>query len=244
LHNETFGKNNHQLAEIIRNENPDIVIMTGDMYSHKAPNLNEFIRFCENICKDFPLYYVNGNHELSDVEHTVFDSMTDKLHAAGAVCVDNKKISISRTGCSIDIAGLCYGAQFYRGVRKIGKNYVRVTPEIIKAHLGEKSERFTVLLAHNPLDFKAQAVWGADVSFGGHVHGGVVRIPLPKFLRKRFSRVGLFSPERRFFPPYQAGLYRAKTADGVTHHLIVSRGLGRFRINNRPDVVSCTLECK
>ncbi|MDR0946332.1 MAG: metallophosphoesterase [Ruminococcus sp.] len=243
LHNQTFGKNNRLITDLINAENPDLVIMTGDMFSHSTPHLSDFVGMIENITKKYPLYYVNGNHELSDTNTTVFNMIAHEAARLGAVCVDNKRVTVKRRNESIEIAGLCYGAEYYKGVRKIGRNYKKVTPGVITSFLGQKTDRFTILLAHNPLDFDAQAVWGADVSFGGHIHGGVVRIPVPRRFKSIIGRPGLLSPERRLFPKYQAGHYTKRTHDGVVHHLIVSRGLGRFRINNRSDLVCCVLSC-
>ena len=90
-------------------------------------------------------------------------------------------------------------------------------------------DEFTVLLAHNPLDFDVHAEWGADVSFGGHIHGGFVRLPVVK---------GLVSPERKLFPKYKEGVYKIGDSS-----LVVSRGLGNIRINNPPEIVSVTLNC-
>ena len=95
-------------------------------------------------------------------------------------------------------------------------------------YLGVKQpDEYTVLLAHNPLDFDVHAEWGADLSLGGHVHGGLVRLPFVQ---------GIFSPERRLMPKYKEGVYRVGDS-----FLIASRGLGRFRVHNPPEIVSVTL---
>lgn len=67
---------------------------------------------------------------------------------------------------------------------------------------------------------------GADLVLSGHVHGGIIRIPF---------KGGLLSPERVFFPEYDAGLFELDDSK-----MIVNRGLGysviNIRILNRPDV--------
>ena len=84
------------------------------------------------------------------------------------------------------------------------------------------------LLAHDPLPFKAYAGWGADVTFSGHIHGGVIRLP---FIG------GLLSPERKFFPKYSKGLYHIGRSK-----LVVSAGLGKFRLNNPSQLLLITLK--
>ena len=57
----------------------------------------------------------------------------------------------------------------------------------------------------------------------GHVHGGAIRLP---FIG------GVLSPERTLFPKYSAGVYQIGKMK-----MIVSRGLGRLRLLNRPEIV-------
>ena len=68
--------------------------------------------------------------------------------------------------------------------------------------------------------------------FSGHVHGGMVRLPIVG---------GLISPNRTLFPKYDAGLYEYNESN-----LVVSRGLSRgvagVRLFNQPELVVVTLK--
>ena len=79
-----------------------------------------------------------------------------------------------------------------------------------------------LLLAHNPFFGEAYSQWGADYTFSGHVHGGIIRL----------FGVGLLSPERKFFPKKTKGVY-----DYGGKKLLVSAGLGKFRLFNPPEIV-------
>ena len=79
-----------------------------------------------------------------------------------------------------------------------------------------------MLLAHSPLGFAAYAEWGADVVLSGHIHGGIVRI----------RETGLLSPERKFLPRYTKGIFKENGCS-----MIVSAGIGKFRVNNPPEVI-------
>lgn len=231
LHNKVFGRDNSLLYRAIDAERPDIVVMTGDMISHSCPNVDVFLRFCKRLAKKYPLYYVNGNHENSDMTADEFDYTAKKLREFGAVCIDNTCSEITIQDQTIAICGLCYTAEYYRGVREYKRNWKHFRPEDMKKFLdGIPENKFCILLAHNPLDFDVYAKWGADISFGGHVHGGFIRLPIVK---------GVFSPERTLFPKYKEGVY---TRYGKT--LVVSRGLGRIRFFNPPEIVSVTLRSK
>jgi predicted MPP superfamily phosphohydrolase len=91
--------------------------------------------------------------------------------------------------------------------------------------------RYGILLTHNPLCFPVYARWGADLTLSGHVHGGMIRLPILG---------GLLSPEREFFPKYSAGIYGEDDKK-----LLVSRGLGSgvfgARIFNIPEIPVITL---
>ncbi|MCH5348597.1 MAG: metallophosphoesterase, partial [Oscillospiraceae bacterium] len=56
LHNKVFGKNNAPLLKLIAKEKPDIIAMTGDMISHKAPNADKFFELVRQLSKLAPVY--------------------------------------------------------------------------------------------------------------------------------------------------------------------------------------------
>lgn len=228
LHNKVFGGDNSPLLKPIAAEKPDVIVMTGDMISHGAPNTDKFLELVKHMTEIAPVYYVNGNHELSDLDGGEFLRIADILAGYGAVCLDNDFADISRGESEIRICGLCYTAEYYRGVREYKRGWKAFMLTDMIDFLGIKQpDMYTVLLAHNPLDFDVHAEWGADLSLGGHVHGGLVRLP---FVR------GIFSPERRLLPKYKEGVYRIGNS-----FLIASRGLGRFRVHNPPEIVSVTI---
>lgn len=231
LHNKVFGKDNAPLFDPIAAEKPDIIVMTGDMISHGAQNTDKFLRLVRRMTELCPVYYVNGNHELSDLDGDAFVYVAEAMAAYGAVCLDNTYAELTRGTDTIRLCGLCYSAEYYRGVREYKRGWKAFMLTDMIDFLGVKQPgEYTILLAHNPLDFDVHAEWGADLSLGGHVHGGLIRLPLVK---------GIFSPERRLMPKYKEGVYRSGNS-----FLIASRGLGRFRVHNPPEIVSVTLYCK
>ena len=70
----------------------------------------------------------------------------------------------------------------------------------LKRLLGKPSAgEYNILIAHNPDYFPAYAEWGADLVLSGHVHGGIMRLPLLG---------GVLSPALRLFPKYDGGLFQ------------------------------------
>ena len=77
-------------------------------------------------------------------------------------------------------------------------------------------DSFHILLAHNPDYFPRYAEWGADLVLSGHVHGGIMKLPLLG---------GVISPSLRLFPKYDGGLFEERNS-----RMILGRGLGSHTI--------------
>ena len=71
-------------------------------------------------------------------------------------------------------------------------------------------------MAHNPDYFEEYAAWGADLVLSGHVHGGMMRLPILG---------GVVSPAFKLFPKYDGGLFQQGKST-----MILSRGLGMHTI--------------
>ena len=105
--------------------------------------------------------------------------------------------------------------------------------EYLEELLADKDEEsYGVLLAHNPDYFEQYAGWGADLVLSGHVHGGIVRVP--------FWNKGVLSPNIRFFPRYDGGMFKKEKST-----MILSCGLGMhtipFRLFNPGELVCVEL---
>lgn len=219
LHNKSFGKKQQYLVNQIKEENPNIIIITGDLIDSRRYNEYIAIQFVEEAVKVAPVYYVTGNHELRSGKFKVLEK---KLIETGVRVLRNSWEKIDINGQGIVIAGV---DDPYTGIRY-------VEPVVIKEYLRETTKdldknSFKILLSHRPEKINAYAEFGFDLVFSGHAHGGQVRIP---FLG------GLIVPNQGFFPKYTSGLHKIK--DTI---MIISRGLGNSivpqRIFNRPEII-------
>lgn len=229
LHSKNFGNDNQKLIDIIDNESPDIIVMTGDMVTANEKSFTIFYNLVKRLVKKYKVYYIYGNHE-GELSLKLRNEITAFLKENGVVILDNDCISIEKNNEKINLYGLCYTQKYYS--YKSGKKH-RVTENYIKDKLGAiDKNNYNILLTHNPLFFDAYSSYGFDLILSGHIHGGLVRLP---FIG------GILSPERKFFPQYSAGVYQNGDSK-----LVVSRGLSRgtkgFRFLNRPDIVSITLK--
>jgi len=228
FHCKKFGNNNKVLIDKIIALNPDIILFTGDMVSREDRSFEPFYRLSAALAKRFPVYYTVGNHEL-DVSDNELKEMFEILREMGVKILNNESTIITKSNDYIELYGMWYNLRYYKDENGSYRHPEKFDIDEMKRLLGNApSKHFSVLMAHNPLDFKVYAKWGADLTFSGHIHGGVIRLPVLG---------GLFSPGRRFLPKYYAGEYSIHD-----NKLIVSRGIGGPRILNRPSLVLVTLK--
>ncbi|MCR4616591.1 MAG: metallophosphoesterase [Lachnospiraceae bacterium] len=233
LHNKRFGKDNEKLINAIDVLSPDIILIAGDMINgHPHENIEGTVSFLKNLASKYPVYYENGNHEMRldlyrDKYGDQYDEFCGSIKEFGIKLLVNERVTLEDYGVTV------IGSEINK------KHYKRmgIVPmeegELLK-ELGAPDENTcNILLAHNPDFFEDYVDYGADIVFSGHVHGGIVRIPI--------INKGILSPNATFFPKYYQGEYKK----GETT-MIVSRGLGfhtiPFRMFNPGDLVVVSFE--
>lgn len=222
LHKRRFGKNNKRLRKRISAEKPDIILITGDLVSRSCTDLSTAEATLRALTDVAPTYLIFGNHE-TDFSTEMRDKFIQIVINSGAVLLNNKTAQLRIRGRDISLCGLELPSTVYKKNGKY-KNLDTVDASQIHDTLGNKPNGMTILAVHNPLFAQSYAQWGADFAVCGHVHGGVVRIP--------FTGVGLLSPERRLLPKYSKGNYTMGNMQ-----LLISGGLGKFRLFNPPEIV-------
>lgn len=235
FHNQEYGKNSEKLVEAIRKEQPDLILIGGDMVVGKkdipCTNGLEFVKQLPSIA---PVYYANGNHEQRMKERESwygrkFLDYKEELDKYGIHFLMNEDVVLGEGEEKIRITGLEIPIACYKKFEKLPL-YLADIEECI----GHVKDGFQLLLAHHPAYAKTYWEWGADLVLSGHLHGGVVRIPF----------IGaVINPQYHLFPRYSGDYY--KNGD---KGIIVSRGLGmhtiKIRLWNRAEMVVFTLEGK
>ncbi|MBR3268513.1 MAG: metallophosphoesterase [Oscillospiraceae bacterium] len=221
LHSKTFIQDNAGIMRKIREQNPDIIVMTGDMIdcsNHTdIPASEKFIRQASEIA---PVYYVFGNHE-NLIDKSEIEPFKAAVRECGAILLENERVQISsRTGQTISLIGMDDSSLQANLLGKLAE---------------ESGDDFQILLAHEPQYFEENYVSaGVDLVLCGHAHGGQFRIP--------FTHKGIWAPDQGFFPEKTEGCLR-DSATGA--EMIISRGLGNsafpFRAFNHPEIVCVTL---
>lgn len=227
FHSNKFGKENAKLIEKINSENPNIIVMTGDMINKYDIDFDRFLNLAESLSKIYKIYYILGNHEKGLSKDNI-SLIIRKLESFKVTILNNKKVIIKKNKHAINIYGIDLPLPYYSREKNKISNAEKFINKYMKEYM---KEEFNILLAHNPLYFDDYSKYNIDLTLSGHVHGGMIRLPF----------IGaLLSPERKFFPKYNSGVYEINN-----RKLIVSRGLGQsklgIRILNRPEIVSITL---
>ena len=225
LHECDYGPEGEQLIKAITAENPDAVLLVGDMFADGG-DYAYGQTVIAGLAAHWPTYYVTGNHEYWTNE---IDRILMLVADAGVTVLDQSCVVLEVRGQRISLCGVPDPyAMVYSGAPDTA---VQLESVIAQA----EPETFTVLMAHRPELIEMYAEYGFDLVLSGHAHGGQVRIP--------GLINGLCAPNQGWFPEYAGGRYEVA---GTT--LIVSRGLSTQaqwyvpRIFNRPELVMITLE--
>ncbi len=225
LHENQFGEGNIDLLNAINDISPDAILIAGDMltaYQELGHDRYEKIAdFVCALCQKYPVYAANGNHEtkmdiLGGFRKQAYDKYEKTIRDAGCVLLRNQGTYLEEY--NMEIHGLELGPEFFRKMVKYP-----MPDGYIEKYFGVPcKDRFQLLIVHNPIYFDRYKLWGADLTVSGHVHGGIIRLPL-------FG--GVISPALVPFPKYDGGLYEIENSK-----MILSRGLSthsiRVRFNN------------
>lgn len=226
LHSCYYGYRQHQLIDILKEEQPDIILLGGDIYDDKLPkgNTDSFLSQLHRLRAKNHIYYVNGNHELW-LPKEEYEKLEQRIQQFGIKILHGEKATIPNTNIVVWGVADPDSGLFDAQLQRVG--------------MSAQAEHFNILLSHRPEEVRAYIQYPFDLIVSGHAHGGQWRIPT--------LINGLFAPNQGFLPKYAGGEYVFHEM-GRVQHLIVSRGLAREstrfipRVFNRPEIVFIDLQ--
>lgn len=220
LHNTRMGKNNEKLLAMLRDADPDIIAITGDLIDSRNTNIDVALRFVQEAVKIAPCYYVTGNHEARIEEYSLLKA---GMEAAGVTILEDIATEITINGDTITLMGVSDPS--FQTDYLFSDSKTVVDSRLTELHTDGSG--FTILLSHRPELFDIYAKHDLDLILSGHAHGGQFRLP---FIG------GIVAPNQGLFPEFDAGIYAQNNTN-----MLVSRGIGNsilpLRINNRPEVI-------
>lgn len=214
LHNAKFGKNNQKLVDRIRECEPDMIVLTGDLVDSNHTNVDRAVQFVDEIVKICPVYYVTGNHEYW-LEKSEYDELMDGLIGAGVVILDDQVVEISRGDAKFRLVGL---------------DDKSLADGTLEALLSDEKE-LMVVLAHEPQYLVRYASIGVDLVLSGHAHGGQFRLPFVG---------GIVAPDQGFLPKYTAGEYYMNGTEMIVSRGL-GNSVIPVRLFNFPEIVCVEL---
>lgn len=228
LHNKEYGEKNADLAELVKEQNPDFIAVCGDMVNRGDPDTTKMKDVLKKLSKIAPTYCCLGNHERDNAAKfgTDFKSETD---STGAVLLDNEYIKFTKNGKSVLIGGMS-DYPYYEFYTPDDD----VPSRTLWEEFAEKAKNnFTILLHHQP-EYIAEDAKKTDIDLivCGHTHGGQIQLP---FIG------GVIAPNQGLFPKYDKGEF---DLDGTK--MIVCAGLSNTvfipRINNQVEIGVVTIK--
>lgn len=226
LHNAQFAEGNERLLEMLREGEPDIIAITGDLVDSRHTDIPAALDFARKAAMIAPVYYVTGNHEAALAQ---YGELKAGLEKAGVIVLEDEAAQLERGGERIRLIGLS-DPDFTLPEDLWGEVPAMVLSKL--QDLAAAPQEYTVVLCHRPELFETYVQAGADLVLSGHAHGGQFRLPLMG---------GIIAPDQGLFPEYDAGVF---TEGGTA--MVVSRGLGSsvipLRFNNPPEVVFVELK--
>jgi predicted MPP superfamily phosphohydrolase len=192
-----------QVADIIKGERPDVLLITGDfLLGHHFSDAEkqailDLIPILSSLAESIPSFAVLGNHDY----WTSSDAIRQMLFSCGITDLTNTVFTLTREKESLHICG----------VDDIWRGNVRLDEVIAKLD----DAGAAILLAHEPDFADVSAATGKfDLQISGHTHGGQVILPL-------------FGPPVRPYlgKKYPIGLYKIRDMFQYTN-----RGVGMARL--------------
>lgn len=220
LHNSEFGDHNADLVQAVKEQEPDMILMCGDMVNKDDPDVSVVTELCGQLTETADIYYILGNHEgvLMYEEGGYKVPLDAYLTELGVTVCYNGEYTIENGDTPLHLFAVSMEEESYEAKPDLQKAFELFTEE----------EGFKIVASHYPA-----ILYGTlrgkeyDLAVAGHYHGGLVNIP---------GKGGLYHTDTGFFPEYYGGIYRLDHAQ-----LIVTRGLGNSsfipRINNQPELV-------
>lgn len=202
------AKNFEKVVDLINQQNPDIVVFTGDLYDHaqKYSDNQNIINLLQKIKANHLKLAVYGNHDYFNVrskDQGKSLNYSEIMKQGGFRVLKQTSEIFEIKGKKIFVAGL--------------ENDRSKTPKKF-ANPNNKNADYNILLCHQPFLYEPYKEYNYNLILCGHTHGGQIKIPLISKILARENNSNFF-----------AGLYDL----GENKKLYTNIGIGTTRISAR-----------
>ena len=144
----------------VQAENPDLVVIVGDFVDDDSDiqDMKEACQALGELKTTYGVYFVYGNHDNGYYRYRNFNSneLRKALKENGVTILEDETELI--------------GGRFYLTGRRDRSFHGRT--DISRLLEGLDTEKYTIVLDHQPNDFENEAASSADLVLCGHTHGG------------------------------------------------------------------------
>ncbi|KQN96096.1 metallophosphoesterase [Paenibacillus sp. Leaf72] len=261
VHGKRFGDKQQRLVRKVENQQPNIIVVTGDLIDSRRGGEAESLELMAEIVKLAPVYYVTGNHEYAYARYPVLEK---KLLELGVHVLRNEAESIPVGSSNLTGSGAGSGAETGAVTRAGEIRLLGIDDPKFSSFAGHDAEAAEQNIQTAIEDFaniagKESAGAATKAEAGKQAEEGLYTILLSHrpelfdvYVREGIDLTfsghahggqvrlpfigGLVAPGQGLLPVYDAGQY----VNGHTN-MLVSRGLGNSvvpqRLFNRPDIV-------
>ena len=213
------------LVNLVNEQHPDLMVITGDLVNHRAIELNDFQHILAGLKAKDGVYSILGNHDYGPYfrwknKQEQDDNLSDlqqRQAAMGWKLLNNSHTILIQGNDSIALIG----------VENEGEPPFSQYADLPKAMQGTEG-MFQILLSHNPTHWRREVLPESDIDLmlAGHTHAMQLKL-------------GNYSPSSYIYPEW-SGMY----LEG-TRGLYVNVGIGYvglpFRFGAWPEITVLTL---
>ena len=153
LHMEKFGRREKKALRLVKEEDPDLIVLTGD-YTNSLEKSADVQRFMKELHAKYGVYAVHGNWNPREKAKKFFERTDVRV-------LDDRSTAVRTPMGRVSVAGI-----FWYSFRHPGAALANVNPR----------NSYVILLSHMP-DAALHAPPSVDLILAGHTHGGQVRLP-------------------------------------------------------------------
>lgn len=212
LHHKSFGKNQEKLIKLVKEAEPDIIVMTGDIVDKNHDDIVDVMYLIKGIYDIAPIYYVPGNHEQDSNASQNYSDLRALFEEYGVTNLTDSSVKLDKKG-RVTLYGHSYQSSW------IGNSLERV------------DSGFNILIYHDSTTFDITSEYGFDIIFAGHSHGGIIRLPFVG---------GVCGNSGEYFPKYDGGRFEKNGTTMFSSKGLGDAQIPRFY--NPPEVVLVTLK--
>ena len=177
-----------EIVELVNEQNPDLILFTGDLVNNLATEIEPFIPTLSNLKAKYGMYSILGNHDYGEYVH--WESVEKKQENIDNLLKIQEQIGFKMLLNSSAKINLNASSFYLIGVENWGLPPFPQYGNLNKALENVNDNSFKILMSHDPTHWDAEVTekTNIDLTLSGHTHGAQFGIEIPGW---RWSPVNL-----------------------------------------------------